>query len=128
MFGTRLCEGTIATATAGLSTHFFGTTSGNANMADGSIKILTASTAAPGYVSCYIKANLANDNLTTWMTWLRQQYDNGTPVIVVYPLSADETESVAGQTLTVAAGNNTAEIIQASIDDLELEVKYEKQA
>ena len=128
LFGTRLCEGTIATATAGLSTHFFGTTSGNANMADGSIKILTASTAAPGYVSCYIKANLANDNLTTWMTWLRQQYDNGTPVVVVYPLSADETESVAGQTLTVAAGNNTAEIIQASIDDLELEVKYEKQA
>lgn len=126
LFGTRLCEGTIETATPGLSTHFIGTKTGNANMADGSIKILTASTAAPGYISCYIKANLANDNLTTWMTWLRQQYDNGTPVIVVYPLSADETESVAGQTLTVSAGNNTAEILQASIDNLELEVKYMK--
>lgn len=64
--------------------------------------------------------------VTQWTAWLRQQYDNGTPVIVVYPLAADETESVAGQTLTVSAGNNTAEIIQASIDGLEIEAKYLK--
>lgn len=64
--------------------------------------------------------------VTQLTAFLRQQYDNGTPVIVVYPLSADETESVAGQTLTVSAGNNTAEIIQASIDGLEIEAKYLK--
>ena len=67
------------------------------------------------------------DGVTQWTAWLRQQYDAGTPVVVVYPLSADETESVAGQTLTVSAGNNTAEITQASIDGLLIEAKYEKE-
>lgn len=65
-------------------------------------------------------------NLTDFLAFLRSQYDAGTPVTIVYPLATAQTESVAGQTLTVSAGNNTAEITQASIDDLELEVKYEK--
>ncbi len=67
-------------------------------------------------------------NLTDFLAFLRSQYDAGTPVTIVYPLATASTESVAGQTLTVSAGNNTAEIIQASIDGLELEVKYTKNA
>jgi len=66
-------------------------------------------------------------NLTDFLAFLRSQYDAGTPVTIVYPLATASTETVAGQTLTVSAGNNTAEIVQASIDDLELEVKYEKE-
>jgi len=65
-------------------------------------------------------------NLTDFLAFLRSQYDAGTPVTIVYPLSADKTETVAGQTLTVSAGNNTAEIVQASIDDLLIESKYTK--
>ncbi len=65
-------------------------------------------------------------NLTDFLAFLRSQYDAETPVTIVYPLTTASTESVAGQTLTVSAGNNTAEIIQASIDGLEIEAKYLK--
>ncbi|MBQ2175547.1 MAG: hypothetical protein II453_10970, partial [Alphaproteobacteria bacterium] len=57
--------------------------------------------------------------------WLAQQYNAGTPVIVVYPLSTATTESVAGQTLQVTDGDNVLEITQASLDGLELEAQYQ---
>lgn len=60
--------------------------------------------------------------------WLADQYNAGTPVIIVYPLETETTESVAGQTLQVTDGNNTLEITQASLSGLELEAEYEKVA
>lgn len=63
-----------------------------------------------------------------WFQYLADQYAAGTPVIVLYPLATPTTESVAGQTLQVQAGNNTLEITQASLDNLELEAKYQKSA
>ncbi len=41
-----------------------------------------------------------------WKTWLADQYAAGTPVIIVYPLATETTESVAGQTMTTAPVNN----------------------
>ena len=61
---------------------------------------------------------------SVWKQWLAAQYAAGTPVIVVYPLATETTESVAGQTLQVQAGDNTLEITQASLSNLELEAKY----
>ena len=66
-------------------------------------------------------AETAND-------WLATQYAAGTPVMVVYPLKTETTETVTGQPMQTAAGDNTAEITQASIDGLQLEVTYEKEA
>ena len=60
-----------------------------------------------------------------WKAWLAQQFANGTPVIVVYPLATTTTQTVTGQTLQVQAGDNTLEITQASIDGLELQVTYQ---
>lgn len=56
-------------------------------------------------------------------SWLADQYVNGTPVIVIYPLATATTETVTGQELTTQAGTNiiTAE---GSIDNLGLEVSY----
>ena len=65
---------------------------------------------------------------TAFKTWLATQYANGTPVIIVYPLDTATTESVAGQPMSTTAGDNTVEITQASMDGLELSVKYLKQA
>lgn len=65
-------------------------------------------------------------NLTAWRQWLADQYAAGTPVILVYPLATPTTESVAGQTLQVQAGDNTLEITQASLTGLELEAEYQK--
>ena len=58
--------------------------------------------------------------------YLAQQYAAGTPVIVIYPLATPTTESVAGQTMQVQAGNNVLEITQASLTGLELEAEYQK--
>ena len=59
-----------------------------------------------------------------WQQFLADQYAAGAPVIVVYPLATPTTESVAGQTLQVQAGDNTLEITQASLTGLELEAQY----
>jgi hypothetical protein len=56
--------------------------------------------------------------------WLKAQYNAGTPVTIVYPLATATTESVAHQHLSIQAGTNTIGIIQACIDNLELEVSY----
>jgi hypothetical protein len=72
----------------------------------------------------------SNDTATKadWVAWLKSQYDAGTPVIIVYPLATETTESVTGQTLQVQAGDNTLEITQASLSNLELEAEYQKSA
>lgn len=65
-------------------------------------------------------------NNTTWTQYLADQYAAGTPVMIIYPLATPTTESVAGQTLQVQAGDNTLEITQASLTGLELEAQYQK--
>ena len=63
-------------------------------------------------------------SLDAFKSWLADQYANGTPVIVIYPLATPTTEQVQGQQLTIQQGNNTVEVTQASIDDIQLKVKY----
>lgn len=104
-------------------THFVGTDATNTNMVDNSIK-LTAQGSALTNPLIYIKASVSNNDLTTWQTWLATQYQNGTPVIVVFPLKTATTESVTAQPLTIQAGGNVVSITEASIDNLELEVSY----
>lgn len=64
-------------------------------------------------------------DLTDWGAYVAQQYANGTPIIIVYPLEEPTTENVTPQPMNIQAGTNIVEITQASIDDLELEVKYQ---
>ena len=77
----------------------------------------------------YITANRAEyATAADFKAYLAAQYAAGTPVIVLYPLATPTTESVTGQTLQVTDGDNVLEITQASIDGLELEAEYEKEA
>lgn len=59
-----------------------------------------------------------------WKDFLAEQYANGTPVIVLYPLATEVTESVTPQPVNIQKGANTIQVTQASINDLELEIKY----
>lgn len=59
-----------------------------------------------------------------WKDFLAEQYANGNPVIVLYPLATEETESVTVQPVNIQKGANTIQVTQASINDLELEIKY----
>lgn len=78
-------------------------------------------------ITLRVPLSIANTSATDFKQWLADQYAAGTPVIVVYPLVEPTTESVTGQTLQVAQGDNTLSIIQASMPGLELEAEYTKQ-
>lgn len=67
---------------------------------------------------------LEDNTVATFKQFLADQYNAGTPVIVVYPLAEPTTETVTGQHLHIQAGTNIVEITQASIDNLGLEVSY----
>lgn len=58
--------------------------------------------------------------------FLADQYNAGTPVIVVYPLETPVTEQVTPQALDTGAGTNTLEITQASLPGLELAAEYKR--
>lgn len=64
--------------------------------------------------------------LEQWKQFLADQYNAGTPVIVVYPLATPTTESATAQPLTVQTGTNIVTITQASIDDLTMELSYKQ--
>ena len=62
-----------------------------------------------------------------WQDYLAEQYAAGTPVIVVYPLAEATTESVAGQSLSTAAGTNVVSV-NAEVSPIALEAEYYKAA
>jgi hypothetical protein len=105
-----------------LSTHYVGTSELNANMPNNSVKN-TVVTTGDTTGAIYIKTSNVADK-TAFIEFLANQYANGTPVIVVYPLATPTTETVTGQHLHIQAGTNIVEITQASIDNLGLEVSY----
>lgn len=101
--------------TAITCTHFAGHSGTWASMPDGSVMLHGTN------------LGFRYDNITSlndWKQWLVSQYNNGTPVIIVYPLATPTTESVAGQSLIIADGDNIVDITEASMNNLELEVKY----
>lgn len=72
---------------------------------------------------------IGDNNYTSvddFKAYLSQQYQAGTPIIVLYPLIEQTTETVSGQPLDIPAWNSTIEITQASVDNLELEATYEQ--
>lgn len=70
----------------------------------------------------------ACSDTTAFKTWLADQYNAWTPVIVLYPLNTPTTETVEWQTLSIPEWTSTIGIIEASLDNLELEAVYEQEA
>lgn len=107
-------------------THFVGTNAANANMPNNSIKQGNfTSYANNGGIG--IKMTSVG-SVTAFKQWLAGQYAAGTPVIIAYVLKTPVTEHVAAQHLSTVAGDNSAEITQASLSGLELQVTYMKEA
>ena len=92
-----------------------------ANMGDKRVKV--GYTASGTHDRVYIKDSSFAD-VSSLTTWLASQYSAGNPVIIVYPLLELTTETVTGQPMNIQEGTNIVQITQASMDDLELEVKY----
>lgn len=68
-----------------------------------------------------------NSDAAAFKAWLAAQYAAGTPVLVIYPLAEQTTESVAGQPLSTTAGDNTISVT-ANVSPIELEATYMKGA
>lgn len=94
-----------------------------------SIKILGAYNIGDVWVgNSYINFNYDNSNehLNEFKAYLAEQYAQGTPVIVVYPLATPTTGTTTPQPMTLEGGNYTATIPEASLDNLKLRIKYKK--
>lgn len=101
-----------------ICTHFLGVSTNDTNMPDLCIRYGLRSASNRLYISYNSMAN--EEELKQY---LADQYAAGTPVIVVYPLATPVTETAEGQSMAFMKGLNTVEITQASLDNLELEIK-----
>ena len=63
-------------------------------------------------------------NIESRTQYLINQYNNKTPVIVIYPLAIEESQSVPWQSLNIQDWTNRIEITQASIEWLKLQAQY----
>lgn len=73
-------------------------------MPDQSMKC--ANNSGSTYLQLYCK-DTSCANVTEFKAYLADQYAQGTPVIVVYPLAQETSESVGAQVLKTESGNNT---------------------
>lgn len=67
------------------------------------------------------------DAITRIEMFLADQYAQGTPVIVMYPLATETTESVTPQRLKTEQGDNVI-TVTAEVSNIEFEVEYTKEA
>lgn len=75
----------------------------------------------------FIPTDQTIDTAEKWTAWLKAQYAAGTPVIVLYPLKEETTESVTPQPLNTAAGDNGVSVT-ANVEPIQLEAVYMKGA
>ena len=60
---------------------------------------------------------------TAFAAWLKAQYAAGTPVIVIYPLAEETTESVTPQALSTNEGDNVVSVT-AEVSPIQLSAEY----
>ena len=68
--------------------------------------------------------DLEEDSAETMKAWAAAQYAAGTPVIVIYPLAEQTTESVAGQPLHTHKGAENVITVTAEVSDISLTAVY----
>ena len=94
-----------------LCTHFSGTASAPARDSE-TVRFYRTS---GGTGRIYFAPNLTTfPTVADFTAWLKAQHDAGTPVIVLYALDEEQTETVAAQTLSTAEGSNTLAVTQGT--------------
>lgn len=121
LFNTPILDSNTSNEYIPYSTHFQGVLGSTAygSMTNGEFKHNSNGN------NWYFK-NIDCSTADQFKQWLKDQYNSGNPVVVVYPLATATTETVTGQPLTIQAGTNIVEITQASMDNLGLEVSYKQ--
>lgn len=106
----------------GIMSHFSKTSHNIATMQNGSFQIPKSSY----YTMVLVKSSISN--LQDFNQFLADQYNAGTPVVIVYPLATATTETVTAQPLELTEGTNIIEVTQASLTGLEIEAEVEAAA
>lgn len=103
-----------------ISTHFQQGATYGYGIADMSISRFSATSQSivVRYDDC-----LSGASVTPFKAFLAAQYAAGTPVIVIYPLAEEVTETVTPQPLTTAAGTNSVDAT-AEVSPITLEIEY----
>lgn len=103
-----------------LCTHFRGTT-GTPQSNSNTFRCYRTS---GGVGRIYIAPNRTTyDTKEAFAAFIAAQYAAGTPVIVVYPLATETTESVTPQHMSTSVGTNVVSVV-SNVDPVELEVEY----
>ena len=70
--------------------------------------------------------NNAIVDVDTWKAWLKDQYDRGTPVTVIYPITTAYTETNNPQDILLTSSNSEIERDSEYINNLGISVNYKK--
>lgn len=94
-----------------------------------SISAMTANTIKTNNSSKIVYACVGATYTTkeAWKAFVAEQYAAGTPIIILYPLAEETTESVTPQALSTAEGDNVVSVT-AMVSGNELEAVYMKQS
>ena len=83
--------------------------------------------AASGALAIYRASTQSIDTVEDWKAYLAEQYAQGTPVVIIYPLAEPMTEQVTAQHLS-ARDTATITAQTNNISDVPLEVQYWQKA
>lgn len=78
--------------------------------------------AFPGRVIYFIPTDQTLD-LNGWKSWVAQQYAEGAPVIVIYPLTQETAEQTTPRELHTSVGTNIVSVM-SNVDPVELGAEY----
>ena len=91
---------------------------------------LDAASSAAEVDTCFFNASghfyfrvADNSDTAAFKAWLAEQYAAGTPVIVIYPLAEETTESVTPQSLSTSEGDNVVSVT-ANVSPIQLSAEY----
>ena len=78
------------------------------------------------YIALTVEWNPAITSVDVWKSWLKEQYNKGTPVILVYPLATGYTETNTPQDVVLTSSNSKIERDSEYINNLGIGVNYKK--
>lgn len=87
--------------------------------------VVSALTTNP-YIAFTVEWNPVITDVNTWKSWLKDQYNKGTPVILVYPLATAYTEINDPQDILLTSSNSKIERDSEYINNLGIGVNYKK--
>ena len=67
-----------------------------------------------------------NDTVANFKQYLAEQYTNGTPVIIIYPLADAVEETVESRDVFITSGTNTIERNSEYVSNGDITVEYKK--